>query len=214
MAEDAARVPADLVALAQGFEHRLSSLRAHLDPSWPARLAGRWPVLQWMTDAALYDATLRSLILHDVRDFPTVARLAGAEGRIALLPRESLHRALGALALACRPGVLRCCIDRQAQAALADALGPFFEPLQQLSAGGAPVSAQAAAWSPLHWACRGCLDWMNMLSSQDQLLRRVVCLSMPAGLLGMHRRGAAARAELRPQRALRRLQDLGVAWPC
>lgn len=214
IAEGAALQPAALAELATNFERRLSNIGAQLDPSWSTHLGRKWPVLQCMNDAALSNATLRLLLLHECASVPEAARLSTPEGYVTLLPRDALHQALAALALACRPGVLRCCIDRDARTALAGSLGGFFEPLLALSALGAPVSAEAAAWSPLHWTCRGCVDWMAMLRPEDDLLRRLVCLSLPAGLLGMHRRAAGARAQWRPPRAIGELRAGGVAWPC
>lgn len=214
IAEGSAPQPAALAELAANFQRRLSNLGAQMDPSWSAPLRRKWPVLQCMNDPALSNATLRVLLLHECPSVPEAARLSTPEGYVTLLPRDALHQALAALALACRPGVLRCCIDRDARASLAGALGGFFEPLLAMSGLGAPVSAEAAAWSPLHWTCRGCVDWMAMTRPDDELLRRLVCLSLPAGLLGMHRRGARARAQWRPPRALGHLRASGVTWPC
>lgn len=206
--------PDALAQMAVQLQERISHLSPELDPSWSDVLLSQWPVLQYVTDAALRDELMIKLLLRDYPALPSAGRLTCPEARLVLLPRGGILQSLAALAIACRPGVLRCCIDREVRMVMESALGPFFGPLVEVSSGGRPVSAQAAGWSPLHWSCMGYLDWLPLLRRDDRLFRRVVRLSLPAGLLAMHKRRRAAPLQLRPSAAMEMLCRMETGWPC
>jgi hypothetical protein len=202
---------ADLAGLASELQQRLSALDDEMHASWHAAMRRRWPVLEAVRDRARFRTLLAALLLRRC-EVPGADRLARGEGRLALMPAPAIRRSLAALAIACRPGSLRCCIDREVRAGLEAELGPFIGALQAHSPAGRPVPAQAAAWSPLHWACLGYFDWLRLLQPEDRLLRRIVQLALPADLLAMPARRRMVPAELRAAPARDLL--LAAGWPC
>lgn len=209
---DGAEIAA-LVALARAFEAKLQRLHEDLDPAWQAELAQRWAGLAALAEPAR--AALRPALFIDLcGGLPALPRLMDPLARLVLLPREDLVGRLCALALARRPGVLRCCVDRQALDAMRRALGTHFDPLMALSQHGRPLGDAATRWSPAHWACMGYFDWVSRLAPNDGVLRRVARLSLPPGLLGRMARLQPVPADLRTTHALRSLAEAGVEWPC
>lgn len=209
---DEAEVAA-LVTLARAFEAKLQRLQLDLDPSWQAELGHRWVCLDPLPEAAR--AALRPALFIDLcGGLPSLERLMDPVARLVLLPRGELVGRLCALALARRPGVLRCCVDRQALGAMRQALGPHFDALMALSQRGRPLGDAAARWSPMHWACLGYFDWVSRLAPEDGVLRRVARLSLPPQLLGHVAQLQPVPADLRTGHALRSLADAGVGWPC
>jgi hypothetical protein len=209
-----AAAPHALAAWLAGLQAKLFSLPEHLDDSWHGPIVERWPFLAQVLDTAAQGRLLGVLLLQDCRGTPPAQRLSLPEVRLALQDRAAIQRSLCALALARRPGVLRCCIDREARDSLRDALGALFEPLARLGQRGRPVSAEVAVWSPLHWACMGYVDWLELLEGDDRLFRRIVRLSLPQQLLAMPKRRRQARAEFAPAQAVQALKDVEVGWPC
>ncbi|HEX6703352.1 MAG TPA: type III secretion protein HrpB4 [Albitalea sp.] len=217
LVDDASPVDCTPVAVAewsQHLQHKLFALEAHLDDSWRVLVGKRWPALAQVPDGRLQGRLLGTLLLRRCRAVPSALRLAAPEIRLCLLERTNALRSLAVLALVRRPGALRCCIDRGAKAALHDALGPLLGPLEGLSGSGRPVDADAAGWSPLHWACLGYVDWLKLLQPEDELFKRLVRLSLPARLLDMRVRRRAAPPELPPRQALQVLKDAEAHWPC
>jgi len=209
-----AAAPHALAAWLAELQAKLFSLPEHLDEAWHPLIVERWPFLAQVIDGTAQGRLLGVLLLQDSRGAPPAQRLSLPEVRLALQDRAAIQRSLCALALARRPGVLRCCIDREARGSLRDALGELFDPLARLGLRGRPVSAEVAVWSPLHWACMGYMDWLELLVGDDRLFRRIVRLSLPPQLLAMPKRRRQARAEFAPAQAVQALKDMEVAWPC
>jgi hypothetical protein len=203
-----------LAAACRSLEHKLLTLADHADPSWQEVHPKRWPVLHQVPAGEARSSLLARLLLADASGRLSAQRLQTPEGRLALAGREAVVRNLCALALACRPGAVRCCIDRTAKQALAAVLGELFGVLQASSPHGRAVRHDVAAWSPLHWACLGYLDWLKLVGPEEPLLRRVVHMSLPRHLLGMATRRRWARRERAPRAALQALHEAGGAWPC
>jgi len=205
---------ARLAAWAQAFESRLQDLVQQLDPSWQASLAPELAMLDHLPDDVSRRRFITRWLRHRCRGWPQLHRWLEPSPRLVLLRRGPMLRQLCTLALARRPGVLRCVVERRARQALKEALGPNHEPLRLLSVSGRAAPDGVAEWSPLHWACVGYDDWVDMLRAEDRPVRRIVRLSLPqkrpdAPLL---RRGVLAERSV-PQ-ALQALHEHEVAWPC
>lgn len=199
---------------AAAFEDKLARLPDDLDP---ARLTP--PGTPWAWVAALRDPLARRRALarlfpHLVAPWPPLARLCERAPRLALLDRATLLRRWTLLAVAARPGVLRCCIDREARGSLQAALGPAFDALASASPLSRAVSSHAAQWTPMHWACIGYLDWTSLLQPEDAPLRRMARLSLPPGLPGATQAPREAPAEGPAARALALIDSLGLEWTC
>ncbi len=193
-----------LARLAQHLGAKLERLAEDTDP-------GR---LRMMHGAAAAAATPRQalmrLFLAHIGGLPALASLLNPAARLALLPREDIHGRLCTLALACRPGVLRCCVDRATRQALQRTLGPAWDPLCALSRQGGTASEEQAARSPLQWACVGYADWRAGLVPGETVLHRLVGLSLPDAALA----AVPEPPQLPPPQALQQLADTGLAWPC
>lgn len=145
---------------------------------------------------------------------PRLDRLADPLARLCLLPRAEVLNRLCTLAIARRPGVLRCCIDREARARLRTALGDSLEPLTAISRHGKAVDEAVAAWSPLVWACIGWSDWTAVLPPSDGAVREIVRLSMPRRMIADLAGSMAVPADRPVAQAVEALEDAGVRWPC
>lgn len=199
---------------AQAFDQRLQGLADDLDPSWRAALSAQWSVLAHLPDDAARRRFTAQMVSAQCGGWPPLQRWLEAPPRLALLHRPELLRQLCTLALARRLGVLRCAVEREVRQGLKEALGPNFEPLSTLAEQGRAVADAAVAWSPLHWACVGYGDWLALLQPEDDVVRRIVRLSLPRGLLNMPQQRQQARGERSAAQALAALHDLGVDWPC
>lgn len=203
--------PEQLAVLAQHLGLKLERLAADTDPE-------QWRRLDFEptgADAAASSraAMLRRFVAH-IGGLPALASLLQPAARLALLPREDIRSRLCALALAGRPGVLRCCVDKATRQALQQSLGPAWTPLCAISRRGSNAGPAPAPRSPLEWACVGYADWRAALLPGEPVLHRLVGLSLPASLLEATLAGPAEAAEVAPQRALQQLADEGLPWPC
>ena len=201
-----------LAHCAHAFEHKLATLDEALDPSHLGALPREWVLLGQVGNERLRHRIAARLARTVVAPWPRLTDLLQREARLALLDRGAILNQLCLLALAGRPGVVRCCLRREPREALRSALGPAFDALS--AAGGRAVEDEVAQWSPLEWACMGYLDWLELLGSNDPALGRLVSLSLPAGLLSMPQRRDDAPAERSPREALNLLQELDLEWSC
>jgi hypothetical protein len=83
------------------------------------------------------------------------------------------------LALARRPGALRCCIDGPTRNALRQALGESFDRLREQARGGRALPAELARREPVAWACVGYRDAVRAGMLPWRSLRRMTRLSLP-----------------------------------
>lgn len=174
------------------LQHRLDGLPDNLDKTWRAAIGlDAWGSTSQPADEARRRVLTR-LFQQWCGPLPPLPCLDTPTGRLALLARSRLLPRLCALALLCRPGVLRCCVERRARDSLARALGPAFLPLLDLSVSGAPVSAEIASWTPRRWAWVGYTDLARTRAWPSPSLRRLVRLSLPAT------HSAPGHARLRP----------------
>ncbi len=201
---------------AVAFGHKLQGLVDDLDNEWREAVMAPWAFVDAMPEAEARRLMPRLWTGHlrQTGGLPSLRRFADPLTRLSFLPRGELLHRLCTLALARRPGVLRCCIDRSVRAPLQRALGDSFEALSVMSRRGKPVDASTASWSPVVWACVGFSDWSARLMPQDQAVRRIVELSMPRTLLA----DVLAQPEVPADRdvpdSLAALADAGVNWPC
>ncbi len=169
----------DLARLALAFQRRLDQLPEAMDDGWPA-LAALRPALDQLPEGAARRRLMLTLYRRWCGPLPDLRLLATPGGRLALQGRLGLLSRLCAVALAGRPGVLRCCVEIRARQALEGALGPAMSALREASRQGAVVPAHVAAWSPIQWACIGYADLALAGAWPHRGLRRLVRLALPA----------------------------------
>jgi hypothetical protein len=199
--------PQQLAVLAQAFEQRLDALAEHVDASWEDVAPWRSALRETPPGSA------RRRLLVDLFErwcgpLPSLLELATPAGRLATMPRLTMLTRLCALALAARPGAVRCCIERPARQGLEQALGPVLPLLRDASRGGVPVSSEVAAWSPMQWACAGYADLLRARGWRQRSLRRLVRLALPAALPVPLRLSALPLPQLTASAALRQVDDL------
>jgi len=203
-----------LAQAAAAFQAKLSRLPDDVDPERLTQPGTPWGWLASLRDPLARQRAMVRLFPKILGTWPSIDRLLERAGRVALLDRAAMLRQWCLLALAGRPGVLRCCIDRQARDALKAMLGPAFDPMAAVGTRGRAVSERAGVWTPVHWACVGYMDWTALLQTQDSGLRRIARLSLPPGLLGVHQETREAAADLTPATALALIGELGLEWSC
>jgi hypothetical protein len=204
-----------LAAWAVSFDGKLRGLVDDLDASWQDELLGPWAFLEALppeSAASLWPRLWRDRMAPE-GGLPALGRFADPLPRLGLLPRGELLQRLCTLALARRPGVLRCCIDRTVRAPLQRALGEHFAPLAAMSARGRPVEAGQAAWTPVQWACVGFSDWSAALSADDGPVRQMVRWSLPRTAVDEVLASPVA-AERNVAASLAALAEADVEWPC
>jgi hypothetical protein len=211
---NAAEEAAQLVRCALAFEHKLHGMADDLDPEWQEALQPQWGFLDELHSGAARRQALVRVLGARLGGLPALRRLLEPAPQLALLDRPSLLKRLCILALARRPGMLRCCIERPVRHALQSALGDDFDTLVALSRSGSPYHHESIGWSPMEWACTGYFDWATMLLDDDAALRRIVRLSLPRGLLHTIDEYRPVPAQIKPIRALGALAEAGLAWPC
>ncbi|UXH78285.1 type III secretion protein HrpB4 [Roseateles amylovorans] len=201
---------------ALAFGHKLQGLIDDLDAEWREEVMTPWAFVDAMpeADARRLMPRLWSGRLRAAGGLPRLRRFADPLTRLCLLPRGDLLHRLCTIALARRPGVLRCCIDRSVRAPLQRALGDSFDALAAMSRSGKPVDAATANWSPVVWACVGFADWSAQLAPEDDAVRQIVQLSMPRTLLADVLAQPDVPADRGVTESLAALADAGVNWPC
>jgi Bacterial type III secretion protein (HrpB4) len=213
--------PADLVAkwaaLARAVDHKLQSLVMDLDPDRAKKFDLMWPPLSSFGNTRLMssnrgNAILKILISH-CGGMPLLTEFNPSSARLALLPRAEIHVQLCALAIARRPGVLRCCVDKQARQSLQASLGSRLSALKVLSLSSQQVSPESANWRPMRWVCIGYRDWCETIAPRTPTIHRMVALSLPEAMLHEVLAAPAEPAEHGVVVALQRLETQGVAWP-
>ncbi|WP_374568180.1 hypothetical protein [Ideonella sp.] len=209
----AAATPGQLAEWAVALGTRLEGLHLDLDAEWRDEIMPTWRFAD-----ALAPAQVRRLMprlwAQRLGGLPPLERLAEPLPRLCLLPRTEVLSRLCTLAIARRPGVLRCCIDRDARAHLRAALAASFEPLMVVSRLGKPVDSTVANWSPVVWACIGWADWCAALPPADGLARELVRLSLPRRMLDGLAGSVGVPAERQVPQAIEMLAEAGVVWPC
>lgn len=171
--------PAELARLALVFQRRLDRLPEGIDDGWTALKALR-PAIDQVPDGPARRRLMLTLYRRWCGPLPDLRLLATPGGRLALQGRLGLLSRLCAVALAGRPGVLRCCVEIRARQALEGALGPAMASLRESARQGAVVPAHVAAWSPIQWACVGYADLALAGAWPHRGLRRLVRLALPA----------------------------------
>ena len=206
--------PEAVASFALSLQHKLLQLQQHLDGSWTPLFEDRWPFLRELGERSAAARLGADLFLAQAGGVPPACDVAAQPVQLALLPRPRVVRSLAVLALAGRPGVLRCAVGREARQGLRDMLDTAYEPVLGCSGSGRPVPHEVLGWTETHWACVGYHDWTSLLRPQDSLWRRMVRVSLPRGLLGMRKRRRMAPADLKVRQALQVLAQAGVPWPC
>lgn len=206
--------PQAMATLALGLQRKLFDVHLHVDTSWAPVFDARWPFLGELSGRPEVGALRAELLVAQGGGLPAATNLAAAEVQVALQGREQVVRSLARLALARRPGVLRCAVEREARQALRAVLGEAYAAVMAHSGRGRPVPSDVLRWTEMHWACVGYHDWATLLRPQDSLWRRMVRLSLPRGLLGMRARRRLAPADLKVRQAMQVLSETGQAWPC
>jgi hypothetical protein len=173
---------ARLAALAGELQSRLEHLHRDVDPSWRSPLGLADEPAAWQASEG--NEPLRRRLAAGLLDRccgarPPLTALAGTAGHLALMERRELLARLVALALLGRPGVLRCCVQRPARAALQELLGPVYEALRE-RAGGTAVPADVAAWTPIAWAWVGYRELLAAHAWPHRGVRRLARLGLPA----------------------------------
>jgi len=197
---------------ASAFQLKLARLPQDTDPARQGDGALR--CLALVTDPKARGRLVARLYPRLFGPWPSLARLDDRATRLALLDRDRLVSHLCRLALAARPGALRCCIARDVRRALQASLGDAFDGLLRGGTGGRAIPETAAGWSPLHWACLGFLDWATLLQPEDKPLRRLVEASLPPGLLGMPAACSTVPRERSAAKAVEELDRLSLEWSC
>jgi hypothetical protein len=198
---------------AQALGTRLEGMHEDLDAEWRDEVATGWAFADVLAPAQRRRVMPR-LWMDRLGGLPRLERLADPLARLCLLQRAEVLSRLCTLAIAQRPGVLRCCIDRAARTRLRTALGASFEPLMVISRHGKAVDESVAAWSPLVWACIGWADWSAALAPSDGAVRELVRLSLPRKMLHDLAVSVAVPADRPVAAAIEALEEAGVAWPC
>jgi hypothetical protein len=168
-----------LVAAAARFERHLAAWGSELDPSWHDSPAARWltQVAQAPTKVRVHVAA--AVFARWCGALPPPEALLQGVGAWALAGRAELLSRLCTLALARRPGVLRCCIDGPTRHALRRALGESFDRLREQARGGRALPADLARREPVAWACVGYRDAVRAGLLPWRSLRRMTRLSLP-----------------------------------
>jgi hypothetical protein len=168
-----------LAALAWALQRRLEALSDNVDPSWYGPLA-RMGGLETAVSGEARNRVMTALLREYCGPLPPLGLLAGSTGRLAMLSREQMLSRLCALALLGRLGVLRCCVEQRARAALHQHLGPVYEALMLRSARGAAVRGEVAAWGPLAWSWVGYRELERAQAWPHRSLRKLARLALPA----------------------------------
>lgn len=200
-----------LARLADRFELRVATLAENIDESWRVTGADSSVWLERpgnLGDMAERKRQLSRFYLRCCGGWPSLLDLAQPASRLSLLEREPLHRRLCALALLARPGAVRSCVERNVREALAASLGPAYARLREMSVVGVPLPADAAAWSPLEWACVGYADLAHVDAWPHKSLRQMVRLTLPQRWTIDRSRKYHPRAQLPASQALERLDAL------
>lgn len=194
----------DLARLAGELQARIEALPEHVDPSWltPAGPAGSGTV-----PPEIQGAVSRGWFLRLSGSLPPLDLLEDSGARLALMDRPSLLARLCALALMGRPGVLRCCVQRNARLALQQALGPAFAVLRARD-GGPAVPPEVAGWPPIAWSWVGYRELVRAGTWPDRGLRRMVRLALPASRADAPCPGAVPRASMAARERLRAVETL------
>jgi hypothetical protein len=202
---------ARLAALAGELQVRLEQLHGDVDPSWRAPLgladeAGAWRACEGSEPARRRLAT--GLLDRCCGPRPPLTALDDTAGQLALMDRQQLLARLVALALLGRPGVLRCCVQRPARAALQALLGPTFDVLRTRR-GGMAVPADVAAWPPVAWAWVGYRELLAAHAWPHRGVRRLARLGLPASRIDSP---AASRVPRAVTPAAQRLAELDTLF--
>ena len=204
---------ARLAALAGDLQARLERLHHDVDPSWRAPLGlarepATWEVCEGMDPARRRLAA--GLLDRCCGPRPPLTALAEAAGRLALMERRELLARLVALALLGRPGVLRCCVQRPARAALQELLGHAAYEALRTRSGGTAVPADVAAWAPLAWAWVGYRELLAAHAWPHRGVRRLARLGLPASRTDAP---PASRVPRPTTPAVQRLAELDNLFP-
>jgi hypothetical protein len=167
-----------LAALAWALQRRLEALSDDVDPSWHGPLA-RMGGLEMAVAGEARGRVVTTLFRQYCGPLPPLGLLAESASRLALLDREQLLSRLCALALLGRLGVLRCCVEQQARAALHQHLGPAYEVLKSRGARGAAVRGEVATWAPLAWSWVGYRELEHAQAWPHPSLRKLARLALP-----------------------------------
>lgn len=206
--------PEELARLARTLGEKLERLAADTDPERLRLLqsAVERPGKPTQTAGcgASSRAAMQRVFLEQIGGLPALASFLNPAARLALMQREHIHGRLCALALACRPGALRGCVDKATRKALQTMVGDAWEPLCSLSRRGGAASPTRAQRSPMDWASVGYADWREALLPRASVLHRLVGLSFPEGSLA----APVEPADLPAPDAVREMAVEGLSWPC
>jgi len=168
-----------LAALAWALQRRLEALSDNVDPSWHGPLA-RMRGLEAGVSGEARNRVMTALLRECCGPLPPLGLLAESTGRLAMLNRDQMLSRLCALALLGRLGVLRCCVEQRARAALHQRLGPAYEALKSRSAQGSAVRGEVAAWAPLAWSWVGYRELERAQAWPHRSLRMLARFALPA----------------------------------
>ena len=199
----------DLARLAGELQARIEALPDHVDPSWltPPGPAGSAAGASAAVPREIRGAVSQGWFLRLGDPLPPLDLLEDSGARLALMDRSSLLARLCALALMGRPGVLRCCVQRNARLALQQSLGPAFAVLRARD-GGPAVPPEVAGWPPIAWSWVGYRELARAGTWPDRGLRRMVRLALPASRADAPRPRMVPRASTAARDRLRALETL------
>lgn len=206
-----------LAELAQSVEYKLRFFDTDLDPDRAKALRQAWPFIASLSNPATASACERTawlkITVQQCGGIPSLMEFTHAAAKIALLSRAEIHTQLCTLAVARRPGVIRCCIDKETRLALRSALGPAFIALNALARSSKPVSPLVMHWSALRWACIGYRDWHDTLAPKVPTIHQLVAHSLPELMLSEVTESPPELAEHGADVALELLAEQGLSWP-
>jgi Bacterial type III secretion protein (HrpB4) len=168
-----------LLACALRFQQRLDEWPAHIDPAWRDAALARCLHAVGAASSGVRRRTALAVFRRWCGVLPQPEALTQCGAGLALCSREELLARLCCLALALRPGVLRCCVDGRVRELMRRALGETFDRLRDQAQGGRPVSAVVARREPIAWACVGYRDLVRAGLMRERSLRRCTRLSLP-----------------------------------
>lgn len=206
-----------LAALAQSVEHKLRFFYTDLDPYRAEALRQAWPFIALLSNPATANAyehkVWLKMTVQQCGGVPPLMDFSHAAARLALLPRAEIHTQLCTLAIARRPGVIRCCIDKQTRLTIRSALGPAFIAVNKLARSSKPVSPLVTHWPILHWACVGYRDWHDSLAPKVPAIHQLVAHSLPESMLSEVMESVSEPAEHGANFAVELLAAQGLSWP-
>ena len=204
-------------ALARAVERKLQRLHTDLDPDRAKVFRLTWPFFPSFEDTKTISSQSSNLIskvlISRCGGLPQLTEFNPSAARLALLSRAEIHAQLCILAIARRPGVLRCIVDKQTRQSMQAALGSALFALNALGRSSQRVVSVSANWQALRWVCIGFRDWQEAIAPQTPTIHQMIALSLPEAMLLEVLAAPIEPAEHGAVAALELLKTQGIAWP-